>query len=162
MAVFHSPRIARRIIVLSSVFCVIGALLKKKPTLKVGFNYYSLFRTEVFCHRHRRGPGIMYPCSFSPWSINTISSTSGCAFSSAAIPSGAATSTQNFDAAAARFFQQVDGRDNGTTSCQHWVNDQRHTLIDVRNQFLEVRYRLSVLSFQLHCRTTLMHALKHF
>ena len=75
---------------------------------------------------------------------------------------------QNFDAAAARFFQQVDGRDNGTTGCQHWVNDQRHTLIDVRNQFLEVRYRLQRFFITVHtdnadarARNVFQHTVHH-
>ena len=57
---------------------------------------------------------------------------------------------QDFNAAAACFFQQVDGSDNGTAGCQHRVNDQRHTLINVRNQLLEVRNRLQRLFITVH------------
>jgi tripartite ATP-independent transporter DctM subunit len=38
---------------------------------------------------------------------------------------------QNFDRLTAFFFQKVDSSDHRTTGCQHWVNNQGNTLIDV-------------------------------
>ncbi|AMO47788.1 Phosphoribosylformylglycinamidine cyclo-ligase [Enterobacter sp. FY-07] len=52
---------------------------------------------------------------------------------------------QHFDAVAARFFQQVNRGDHRTAGCQHRVNHQRHTLVDIGHQFLEIRHRLQRL-----------------
>ncbi len=81
----------------------------------------------------------MYPCSFSPWSIDAVySSTPGALFPAqryllAQLPA------PELDAAAARFFQQVDGRDNGTT-----VASIGSTISAIRSSMLETSFGSTV------------------
>lgn len=134
--------IVRRVIVLFFVLCVIGVLFKKKSIFKVGFNYfYFLFRIKDFVIGIVEVRNNVFV--FVQFLINRcgIQFDVRVRFFQRSDIFWRSYQYQNFDVVVVRFFQQVDGRDNGIIGCQYWVNDQRYTFIDVRNQFLEVRYR---------------------
>lgn len=109
---------------------------QKKPTLKVGFNYfYSLFRTKDFVTgiaEARNNVSVLVQSLVNRCSIQfdvrvrffQRSDTFWCSYQH-----------QNFDAAAARFFQQVDGRDNGTT-----VASIGSTISAIRSSMLETSF----------------------